>query len=201
MRSRCRNLPAELHRSLDSPGMENHEKQGKKLLRGIVALVLVLGGLAVSACGDGRDNLLGSETAAGFNRDIDRINELVAAGDCLDALKLTERIRLEVENLGDEADPVLRRVLLDGVTRLAVAVQRDCEPASTDGAATEPDVTEQATDPAPAEDGTTGPEEGGATEPGPSAGGQDGPADSGSGGVSPGGGRPPQTPSGGGSSG
>lgn len=180
--------------------MENHEKQGKKLLRGTVALVLVLGGLVVSACGDNRDNLLGSETASGLNRDIDQINELVAAGDCLDALKLTERIRLEVENLGNEADPVLRRVLLDGVTRLAVAVQRDCEPASTDSAATEPDVTEQATDPAPTEDGATEPEEGQATEPDPAAGGQDEPADPGSGGVSPGGTQPPQTPSGGGSS-
>lgn len=186
--------PAEDHRSLDSPGMDKQGKRGLRLPRLAVLLGLVCIGLAISACQENRDNLLADETATGLNQDIDQINQLVAEGDCLEALKLTERIRLEVEGLGDEADPVLRTVLLDGVTRLAVAVQRDCEPAAPGEAVEETDGTDSTEEPVTADPGSTEPEADNPVQPDPSGGDQGGSPDTGSGGVSPGGTQPEPAP-------
>lgn len=174
--------------------MDQQGKRGSRLRRSAVLLGLLCVGLAISACQENRDNLLADETATSLNQDIDQINQLVAEGDCLEALKLTERIRLEVEGLGDEADPVLRTVLLDGVTRLAVAVQRDCEPAAPGEAAEEAGNTNSTEEPVTADPGSTEPEAD-PIEPDPSGGDPGGSPDTGSGGVSPGGAQPEPAPS------
>jgi len=169
-------------RSLDSPGVRKSGYRGKRLLRAAIAIGLVAGGLALAGCEGSRDNLLEGDTAASLNRDIDRINELVAEGDCLEALKLAEQARLQVEGLGDEIDPDLRRVLLEGVTELAVAIQRDCEPSST-GETTEPiEETGQ-----PEEQAPVAPEPDDRSEGDQPGGGSGGGVSPGSGGVAPGG--------------
>lgn len=110
---------------LDSPTV------GKKAARYLSAIFLTafLVGL-LAACGTDRSNLLSSETAEGLAAEIDRIETLVAAGDCFAALKGAERARLEVEGLQGDIDERLRTSLLDGMTQLQLLIQEECETGS-----------------------------------------------------------------------
>jgi hypothetical protein len=191
----------EYGRSLDSPKVQKTGNRGKGALRAAIVTGLVITGLALAGCGEDRDDLLGSGTAASLNRDIDRINELVAEGNCLEALKLAEEVRLEVEGLGEGTNTEVRGSLLDGVTKLAVAVQRECEPSGTGETAEPVEETDQPEEQAPVAPEPEDRDEG--NRPGGGSGGGGSP---GSGGVTPGESSPPeqstpQPPAGGGTDG
>jgi len=110
---------------LDSPTV------GKKAARYLSALFLAAFLVVpVAGCGTDRSNLLSSETAEGLAAEIDRIETLVAAGDCFAALRRAEEARLEVEGLQGDIDERLRTSLLDGMTQLQLLIQEECETGS-----------------------------------------------------------------------
>lgn len=123
-----RRVPRPVRRSgcLDSPAV------GKKAARYLSAIFLAAFLVVpVAGCGTDRSNLLSSETAEGLAAEIDRIETLVAAGDCFAALDRAEAARLEVEGLQGDIDDRLRTSLLDGMTQLQLLIQEECETEST----------------------------------------------------------------------
>lgn len=142
---------------------------GKKAARHMSALflaVFLVGSIA--GCGTDRSNLLSSETAEGLAAEIDRIDTLVAAGDCFAALDRAEGARADVAALRGEIDDRLQANLRDGLTQLLMMIQEEC---ATDGA--DPVVVEEEI--ADSESGGTRPqsdaggseEDGGGNEPSP----------------------------------
>ena len=130
---------------------------GKRAARYLAAAFLAALLVSLAGCGTDRSNLLSSETAAGLEAELDRIEELVAADDCFAALDRAESARVEVEGLRGEIDNRLRATLLDGLTQLQVVIQDECaaetveeviveeEPVETDtgGAAPQEDQGDQ----------------------------------------------------------
>lgn len=115
---------------------------GKKAARHMSALflaVFLVGSIA--GCGTDRSNLLSSETAEGLAAEIDRIDTLVAAGDCFAALDRAEGARADVAALRGEIDDRLQANLRDGLTQLLMMIQEEC---ATDEA--EPVVVEEEVD-------------------------------------------------------
>ncbi|MFM8519664.1 MAG: hypothetical protein ACKOB2_04560, partial [Solirubrobacterales bacterium] len=115
---------------------------GKKAARHMSALflaVFLVGSIA--GCGTDRSNLLSSETAEGLAAEIDRIDSLVAAGDCFAALDRAEGARADVAALRGEIDDRLQANLRDGMTQLLMMIQEEC---ATDEA--EPVVVEEEVD-------------------------------------------------------
>lgn len=99
---------------------------GKRAARYLAASFLAALLATLAGCGTDRSNLLSSETAAGLEAELDRIEQLVAADDCFAALDRAESARVEVESLRGEIDNRLRTSLLDGLTQLQVVIQDEC---------------------------------------------------------------------------
>ncbi len=112
--------------------------------------------LVLSGCGEDRSNLIAPETAEQLEADLDQVPSLVRDGKCFDALGVADRVRADVEALGSDVDPDLKRTLVDGATELVITVQENCDEAETDPVETvtpEP-VPESNVTP---EEGTSGP--------------------------------------------
>ena len=124
----------------------------KRTARYLSAAFLAALLVSLAGCGTDRSNLLSSETAAGLEAELDRIEELVAADDCFAALDRAEAARVEVEGLRGDIDNRLRTSLLDGLTQLQVVIQDECaaetveeavveeEPVETDTGGTAPEA-------------------------------------------------------------
>jgi hypothetical protein len=82
--------------------------------------------LLFSGCSEDRSNLLPADTAAQFDANLVLVQQLSRDGDCFGALNAAEEVRNEVEALGRDVDPTLRRNLLDGVTQLQIITQETC---------------------------------------------------------------------------
>ena len=106
---------------LDSPTVG---KKAARYLSATLLAALLIGSLA--GCGTDRSNLLSSETAAGLEAEIDRIETLVANGDCFAAVDRAGAVQDQVEGLEDEIDERLRTTLLDGLTQLVLVIQDEC---------------------------------------------------------------------------
>lgn len=106
---------------LDSPAVGN---KAARYLAATFLAALLIGSLA--GCGTDRSNLLSSETAAGLEAEIDRIETLVAAGDCFAAVDRAGAVQDRVEGLEGEIDERLRTTLLDGLTQLVLVIQDEC---------------------------------------------------------------------------
>jgi hypothetical protein len=130
--------------------------------------------LLLSACSEDRSNLLPGDTAAQLDANLALVQQLNRDGDCFGALNAAEEVRNQVEALGSDVDPTLRRNLLDGVTQLQIKVQDNCVEADS-VPTTEPVVPETPADTGPTEPtpdqnttGSTGPTgDTGATQPAP----------------------------------
>lgn len=118
-----RRVPRPVRRSgcLDSPAVG---KKAARYLSATLLAALLIGSLA--GCGTDRSNLLSSETAAGLETEIDRIETLVAAGDCFAAVDRAGSVQDQVEGLQGEIDERLRTTLLDGLTQLVLVIQDEC---------------------------------------------------------------------------
>jgi hypothetical protein len=116
------------------------------LLIVIFASILLLAG-----CSEDRSNLLPGDIAAQLDANLVLVEQLHRDGDCFGALNAAEEVRNQVETLGSDVDPTLRRNLLDGVTELQIKVQDNCVEA--DSAPT----TEPVTPETPEDTGTVEP--------------------------------------------
>ena len=171
---------------------------GKRAARYLAAAFLAALLVSLAGCGTDRSNLLSSETAAGLEAELDRIEGLVAADDCFAALDRAESARVEVESLRGEIDNRLRTTLLDGLTQLQVVIQDECAAETIEEVIVEEEQAETDTGGTAPED--QGGEQGGGGErprPNPTPEPPPEPATPDSGGVTPGG----VTPSPGGQSG
>lgn len=141
-------------------------------------LLISIASIAVlSGCSEDRSNLLPGNTAKEIIANLNTVEQQVAESDCFGALDSTVEIRLQVEALSEDIDPVLRRNLLDGVTELQIKVQDECEPSDTAPApeplpepdpAPEPDPTQTTgSTGSTGSTGTTGTTGGGDTSPDP----------------------------------
>jgi hypothetical protein len=101
-------------------------------------LTLLLAAIAsigfATGCGEDRSNLVPGDTARQIDADLEQVKQLVRDGNCFEALATAEEVREVVESLGSEVDPTLRLNLLDGVTRLQIKVQDNCEEADSEPA-------------------------------------------------------------------
>lgn len=122
-------------------------------------LLISIASIAVlSGCGEDRSNLLPGNTAQEIIANLDTVDQLVADGNCFDALSSAEEIRSQVEALSDDVDPVLRRNLLDGVTELQIKVQDECVESDSGGTPAPTVEPEPAPEPEPTQTtGSTGP--------------------------------------------
>ncbi len=173
-----------------------------KARQAAVLLIAAIAILAASGCGENRSNLLPADTSERIESDLDEVRSLSGEGMCFQALAVAERVRDEVESLGDGVDDVLKRNLLDGVTQLQITVQEDCEQVDLDPAETvvpellpeDPAVsTPEPEQGATGDSAATGPTGGGGNQPEPTPEPDpqpnpepDPPVDNGSGGVGPG---------------
>jgi len=114
-----------------------------------ILLALVLGLLAaatLSACGGEEDaDLLPGETASEINANLDLVEDLVAAGDCVGAENAAAAIRGQVEELTG-VDQELVETLGKGATRLEEVIGECDESPEEDEETTEseePDLEEQ----------------------------------------------------------
>ena len=145
---------------------------GKKAARHMSALflaVFLVGSIA--GCGTDRSNLLSSETAEGLAAEIDRIDTLVAAGDCFAALDRAEGARADVAALRGEIDDRLQANLRDGLTQLLMMIQEECAADEADPVVVEEEIDDS-------ESGGTRPQSdtGGNEEDGGADGGGNGPS-------------------------
>jgi len=141
-------------------------------------LVVSIASIAIlSGCGEDRSSLLPGDTAKEIIANLNTVDQLVSEGKCFDALDSTVEIRLQMEALAGDVDPVLRRNLLDGVTELQIKIQDECvesdatpapEPLPEPDPAPEPDPTQTTgSTGATGTSGTTGTTGGGDTSPDP----------------------------------
>ena len=137
-------MPARSARGVQQGGCLDSRTVGKKAARHLSALFLAafLVGL-LAGCGTDRSNLLSSETAEGLAAEIDRIETLVAAGDCFAALDRAEGSRVEVAALEGEIDERLRTSLLEGLTQLQVVIQDECATETATDTVIEEEVVEE----------------------------------------------------------
>lgn len=109
-----------------------------------LVLALVLGGagaVALVSCGGGSDaKLLPGSTASQIESNLDQVQQLVAARDCVGAEDAVAAVTAEVEELSDVAAK-LKAALQEGAAKLSEVVSR-CEEESAEAAepATESDV-------------------------------------------------------------
>jgi hypothetical protein len=104
---------------------------GKARKRSFLLAAITLVAVLAAGCGEDRSNLIPGDTAAEIDANLVLVGQLVREGDCFEALRASEEVRDEVEALGTDVDPTLRRSLLDGVTQLQIKVQDDCVQADT----------------------------------------------------------------------
>lgn len=113
-------------------------------------LVFALGAgaaLALVSCGASSDNgLLPGNTASEIVDNLDKVEQLNADGNCLEASSAADEVGLQVAELGNAVDPRLRRALRRGARRLQ-ALTADCVEQTVD---TGPDTVA-----APTQDTTT----------------------------------------------
>lgn len=111
-------------------------------------MAVVVSIAALTGCGEDRSNLVPDAAAKQIDSDLERVKQLVKDGDCFEALDVAEGVRDEVEALGSDVDETLRLNLLDGVTRLQIKVQDNCEEADGEPTAvtTAPDAPADDTD-------------------------------------------------------
>lgn len=91
-------------------------------------LVLLLGAaatVALASCGSGGSGLLPGSTAGEINSNLDRVQQLVAEGDCAGAEEASEEVNGQVESL-EGVDSRLKEALSEGASRLAEVVST-CE--------------------------------------------------------------------------
>jgi outer membrane biosynthesis protein TonB len=94
----------------------------------IVFSLAAVAALGLGACGGDDDaELLPGETASEINTNLDQVEELAAAGDCLGASDAAQAVSLQVEKLGG-VDAELKQALQEGATRLNEVVA-SCEAA------------------------------------------------------------------------
>ena len=116
--------------------------------------------LALAGCGSGGDEtaLLGPVEASRLDRQVELVDERVAAGDCDGARQALARYADLVGQLPERRDADLRRALRDGATQLEGTIGADCEeaeaPEPTTTLETEPEPTETETEPEPTTTGT-----------------------------------------------
>lgn len=101
----------------------------------LAAVAVMLAAGAVAGCGEDRSNLLPGDTVNEISSNLDRVRELAGSGDCFGALTAAQEVTRQVERLGPGVDRKLKRSLRDGVTRLVLTVQENCE--TTEGEITE----------------------------------------------------------------
>ena len=104
----------------------------------------------LAGCGEDRSNLIPKGSSEDLIARFDEVESLTASGKCFEALNAADEARKEVESLGGDIDPRLKRSLIDGVTQLQVAIG-DKDPAECAGDSdvtttdeptnTEPDTT------------------------------------------------------------
>ena len=117
--------------------------------------VVLLSVLVLAGCGSGGDEtaLLGPVEASRLDRQVELVDERVAAGDCDGARRALSQYAQLVDRLPDRRDAALRRELRDGATQLEGTITADCEPAAEEPATTattttsEPAPTTTATEP------------------------------------------------------
>jgi hypothetical protein len=101
-----------------------------------ILLALVLGGasaVALASCGGGSNaELLPGTTADQIEANLDQVDQLVAAGDCIGAEDAVAEVAAEVEEL-QEVDLELKAALQEGTTRLSEVVGR-CEEETAEAA-------------------------------------------------------------------
>lgn len=106
-----------------------------------IVLAATLAGLALASCGGGDDELLPGETASEIRENLDQVQELVDAGDCVDAEEATAEVLEQVEEA--QIDPRLEEALEDGIALLSSLVLA-CE---EEGEADETTAVEPAEEP------------------------------------------------------
>ena len=143
---------------LDSAGMSSSTRQ--KARRGVLAAVLacLVSGIILTGCAEDRSNLIPKDTADSLIEQLDRAQALAESNQCFKAQDVALSAQLEIENLGPEVDPELKRALIDGVTQLqgflgdpgkCLELENSEEPVETEEPPTEPEG-------ATGETGTTG---------------------------------------------
>ena len=116
--------------------------------RRAVLILLVVGLLAVAVSGCGSEDspdLLPGETAGDIKANLNLVEELVAAGDCVGAANAAAAVREQVDGLSG-VDAALKEALVKGAGRLNEVIGECEEAAEEDGAETteplEPDQRE-----------------------------------------------------------
>ena len=116
--------------------------------RRAVLILLVVGLLAVAVSGCGSEDspdLLPGETAGDIKANLNLVEELVAAGDCVGAANAAAAVREQVDGLS-VVDAALKEALVKGAGRLNEVIGECEEAAEEDGAETteplEPDQRE-----------------------------------------------------------
>jgi hypothetical protein len=134
------------------PGSLHSLPVGKRAASYLSALLLAATLVLIAGCGTDRSSLLSSETAAGLEAELERVETLVAAGDCFAALDIADAALIEVEDLRGEIDDRLRNSLVDGLTELQIVIQDECRAETTEGVVIEEE-------PAPTDTGGAEPEQ------------------------------------------
>jgi hypothetical protein len=100
----------------------------------LIALALgVASAVALVSCGGGSDaDLLPGTTADQIEANLDQVDQLTAAGDCIGAEDAVAEVAAEVEELR-EVDLKLKAALQEGTARLSEVVAR-CEEETTEAA-------------------------------------------------------------------
>jgi hypothetical protein len=103
-----------------------------RLSASILALALgTFAALGLVACGGGESaDLLPGGTANEITANLDQVEELATAGDCLGAEGAAQAVSAQIEELGG-VDPKLKQALREGATRLNEVVA-SCEEATTE---------------------------------------------------------------------
>lgn len=97
----------------------------RRMTRPASALALALAAvLALASCGGSGDELLAGETADEITQNLDLVEELADARDCVGAEEATAAVAGQVEEL--QVDPRLQEALEEGVDKLSEAVS-DCQ--------------------------------------------------------------------------
>jgi len=92
----------------------------------LVLLLAATATVALSSCGGGdTSGLLPGATASEINSNLDKIQQLVAEGDCAGAEGASEEVKGQIESL-EGVDSRLQEALGEGATRLAEVVST-CE--------------------------------------------------------------------------
>lgn len=102
--------------------------------------------LSLASCGGGGADLLAGETAEEITENLELVQELADAGDCVGAEEATAEVLQQVEEL--DVDARLQEALSKGIDRLSEAVSRcqeagEEEPAETTDTTAEPEAEEE----------------------------------------------------------